>query len=448
METTWRIKQGATWHDGAPVTSDDLLFTVQVGQDRDLPLFSSPVYPIIAGVDALDPRTVVVKWKTPYIDADTLFSTSVGALLPKHLLGQAYQHDKERFTELPFWTTEFVGTGAFKLHEFVRDSYVALDAFDGYVNGRPRLDSIEVRFINDGNTMVANILAGTVEMYIGRGLSIDQGITVRDQWPRGRLEAVPAGAINLWPQLLTPDPQIITSLQFRRALAHAMDLPEITDVLTAGMGNPLVSFVKPSDPEYSEVQPSVVKYPYDPRKAMDAIAALGYSRGADGLFRNPSGETIPIEIRTLTADLNQKTTLSVVDYWRRAGVDASPLTIPPQRQGDGEWRATFPGFQILLGNISPIALHTSRSPLPSNNYQVTGNYPRYMNPEYDALADRYYATIPRPERMEVLRQIVHWQTDQALAVALFQYVDPALISHRLKNVVPGSRWNLQEWDVS
>lgn len=152
------------------------------------------------------------------------------------------------------------------------ETLVNAGGFDGYVDGRPKIDSLEVRFINDGNTMVANILAGTVEMYIGRGLSIEQGITARDRWSGGRLEAVPAGAINLWPQLLAADPQVITDLQFRRAMVHAMNLPEITDILTAGMGNPLQSFVKPSDLEYIDVQPSVVRYLYDPSKTIDMIS--------------------------------------------------------------------------------------------------------------------------------------------------------------------------------
>src|SRR5204863_7786775 len=120
--------------------------------------------------------------------------------------------------DLPYWTNEFVGAGAFKLKEFARDQYVILDAFDGYVNGRPKPDPLQVRFITDGNTMMANILAGNVELYIGRGLSIEQGNQVKDQWTGGKLFAVGANAINMWPQLLTPNPQVVTNLEFRRAL--------------------------------------------------------------------------------------------------------------------------------------------------------------------------------------------------------------------------------------
>lgn len=447
METVYRLRNGLTWHDGTPLTADDLVFTMQVGRDPDFPLFSSAQYASLGTVEVVDARSVVAKWTRPFIDADTLFSATTGLPLPRHILGPTYQNEKEKFEQVPYWTTEFVGTGPFKLREFVRDSHVSLEAFNGYVHGRPKIDLLDVRFLTDGNVMMANILSGAVEMYLGRGLSIEQGMQVRDQWTGGRLEPIGTNAINLWPQLLTPNPQIITDLQFRRALKHAIDMPEMTGILTAGLGNALESFVRPNDPEFNDVQSAIVRYPYDPRRSMEILTGLGYTRAADGIFRGPTGETISVEIRTLSADLNQKTTLSVVDYWRRVGVDASIFTIPPQRQGEAEFRANFPGFQILLGSISPIALHTSRAPLASNNFQVTGNYPRYMNPEYDALADRYYATIPRAERMEVLRQVIRWQTDQLLAVPLFQYVDPSLISNRLKNVVPNNTFNIHEWEA-
>src|SRR5436190_625396 len=90
MEMTWTISPRARWHDGTPLTAADLLFSVQVGQDKDLPLFRHPAYDSLESVEAPNAATVVAKWKAPYIWADDLFaSTSTGrpALatpLPRH----------------------------------------------------------------------------------------------------------------------------------------------------------------------------------------------------------------------------------------------------------------------------------------------------------------------------------------------------------------------------
>src|SRR5438093_3533847 len=44
METTWHIRDGAVWHDGTPVTADDMLFTFRVVQDKDIPIFNNAAY--------------------------------------------------------------------------------------------------------------------------------------------------------------------------------------------------------------------------------------------------------------------------------------------------------------------------------------------------------------------------------------------------------------------
>src|SRR5437016_2480920 len=54
MELTFRIREGARWHDGEPFTTDDLLFTVAAGQDPDVRVFKDPAYELLDGVDALD----------------------------------------------------------------------------------------------------------------------------------------------------------------------------------------------------------------------------------------------------------------------------------------------------------------------------------------------------------------------------------------------------------
>src|SRR5678815_3215057 len=58
MELTWKIRPGATWQDGTPVTSDDFIFSATVAQDRDLPVFGSPAWGQVERITAPDPSTV------------------------------------------------------------------------------------------------------------------------------------------------------------------------------------------------------------------------------------------------------------------------------------------------------------------------------------------------------------------------------------------------------
>src|SRR4030095_14283228 len=69
METTWKLRPGATWHDGTPFTSDDLLFTSTVVRDRELVIFRDRSFPFIEGIEAPDPQTITVRWTKPELPA-------------------------------------------------------------------------------------------------------------------------------------------------------------------------------------------------------------------------------------------------------------------------------------------------------------------------------------------------------------------------------------------
>jgi peptide/nickel transport system substrate-binding protein len=115
METSWSIRDGARWHDGTPLTADDLVFTLAVVQDKELPIFGDIAYASLDSARAVDSRTVVVKWKQPYIQADRLFTFALALPMPKHILEGPYSSDKSTFTEHPYWAEEFVGTGPFRI---------------------------------------------------------------------------------------------------------------------------------------------------------------------------------------------------------------------------------------------------------------------------------------------------------------------------------------------
>jgi ABC-type transport system substrate-binding protein len=162
-----------------------------------------------------------------------------------------------------------------------------------------------------------------------------------------------------------------------------------------------------------------------------------------------------VELRTVAVDLHQKTTFAVADDWQRAGVTVEPVVIPPARQGDLEYRALFPAFQIF-GAQSEIAylprLHSARTPLPESRWVGT-NYSRYRNPEWDGLIERLMATIPRAERTQVLGQVLHHMSDQLNLMPLFFREDTILVNKRvlhlsaLNSEGATHAWNAHAWDA-
>lgn len=454
METTWSIRAGARWHDGQPVRATDLGFTITVGLDRDLPEFGHAGFIALEGAEAVDERTVIVKWKRPYVDADSLFSEAFAQILPEHILRRVYEGDKSTVREDLYWTDRFVGTGPFRLREWARGSHAVLEAFDQYVLGRPKVDTIEVRFIPDSATMAANILAGEVDVTLGRTLTLEEATEVRDRWRSGRMDIGYKSWVAIFPQFIDPNPAVILDVRFRRALLHAIDRQQLADTFQGGLVPVAHSFLNPGQPQYAEIEARLPRYDYDARKAADMIEDVGYRKGPDGLYRDAENRRLEVEMRTIgvTAD---RAIFAVADYWRTVGVGVEPVIIPAARTGDTEYRATFPGFQIFQNPNDTDGLpniHPSQIPLAENNYRVRSNHSRYMNPQFGALLDRFASTIPRAERTEVLGQIIFHIADQLNIMGLYYGLEPTLIAQRVENVTARhSRsthtWNAHEWGI-
>jgi len=453
MQTTWKLRPGVTWHDGKPFTTEDLLFTVTAGRDPELSEFNSVAFASIDRVEAPDLLTITVHWRKPFVDADAMFAPGPGSApgyaepMPAHILGPLYREDKARVRESAYWTTEFVGTGAFQVREFVPGTMLRLEAYPQYTLGRPKIDEIEVRFITSTPTLVANVLAGEVQMTMGRGLSLEQGLAIRDQWQDGTMTVgVIPNWIPIYPQLLDPSPAVVANPQFRRALTHALDRQQMADDIQAGLVPVSDTIIAPTQREYRAIEPTLVRYPYDARRATEMIQGLGYTKGSDGMFVDQRGEPLSVEIRYVTAvDTTRLLSLATADYWKRIGVDTRPLVIPPQLNQDREYRASFPGFELVNqpGGAAGVQglLHSAGAPLPSNNYRASSgayNRSRYMNSEYDAMLERYSATIPRAERNQVLAQVIHHLTDQALLIGTVFGLQPQATANRIKNTRVGA----------
>jgi peptide/nickel transport system substrate-binding protein len=466
METTWRIRERAAWQDGVPFTADDVVFTATVARDKQLAILQEAAFDAIESVEAPDSRTVLVRWHKPYIWADGLLSIAGGGTIlpmPRHLLQDAYLGDRPTFTQLRYWGPDFVGTGPFKLREFVVDSHLVVAANDLYVHGRPKIDEIEVRFIGDFSVMVANILAGAVEMTLGRGLSLEQGIEASSRWRDGRMEYVLTTINALFPQFINPSPPVVADLIFRRALLHAVDRQQMSDVLQGGVSpvahNPLIP-----GPEARAVEASVVRYEHDPPRAAQLISGLGYARGLDGLFRadgsgrpdasgrDAAGGPLTVRIQTTQDDLREKLLPVIGDHWRQAGVAMEPVLISRQASSDRQLRSEFASFDFTRQPTDLTRYHSTQVPFPENNYRGS-NRTRYRSAELDTLIDRYLVTVPRDERTHVLGQMVHHVTENVVILGLFFIAEPVLITNRLVNVptiTSGEAmhtWNVHEWDL-
>lgn len=456
MEVTWKLRDGAVWHDGAPFTAEDLAFTVATGQDPELPAFGNVIYSMIERAETPDPRTFVATWKGPFIGANTLFTRERGLPLPKHILQAPYQESKATIRDHPYWGEEFVGTGPYKLRELVRGSHLIFDANDRYVLGRPKIDVIEVKFTPDANTLITTLLANSAEITLGARLSIDQALQIQDSWREGSVIFNPGGWLVAMPQFINPNPPLLLDVRLRRALQHAINRQVIVDDLLYGKTQICDAPIAPIEADFKEVESAIPRYPYDPQRVGQLMAELGYTRGPDGALQDAYRQRLTIEARTNNQlDTQVKAAAIVADFWRRSGFTIEEVVYGQQRVADREYRHTRPGFEILgfgLPSESFANFHSKQIPSAETNW-LGQNRTRYSNPEYDALIDTYFVTIPRQERIQVLRKIVQHFGEQLILLPLTYTTNHVAVGHRIKNVTGRGPnwtegWNAEQWEIA
>jgi len=457
METRLTLKSGARWHDGAPLTTKDFLFSDEVYLDKSIPqtFVNARNYPTVRGyidkMEAIDDRTLVVHWNRPYILAN-IFSPE---MMPAHILEETFRQSPQSVTIQPWLTTDYVGTGPFKLKEFVPGSYMDLTAFDGYALGRPKLDQVQVKFIPDSGTMLANMLSGAGDLATGTGPNVTQAQELKSQNWDGQVSAnVGATYLHLFAQYIDPAHPVITDKRFHKALMYALDRQELVDTFQSGYGG--ISHIpwSTSDPDYNDIVAQVEKYPFDVNRAAAMFQSLGYAKGSDGYLRNTTtGQRLEqIEFRTTGEQVFQVRMLAAMsDYFKNVGLDINQVVVPQERTADRVYRVTNPGLEELQFGYGPSQLisfmHSSLLPTAANGY-TSGNYPRYSNRQWDALLEKYAVTIVPAERKQVLTDTMVYLSDELMDMSIIYGVSVQFASKRMAGVTEVNPiWTAEAWDL-
>ena len=426
METTWKLKPNLTWHDGTPLTAEDFVFAWHVYATPQLGAATSPPIGVMEEVLAPDPRTLVIRWRTPYPEAGALTDgTRTGfQALPRHLLQESFQElDPVAFAALPFWTTDYVGLGPYRIDRWEPGTFISARAFDGYVLGRPKIDRIELRFIPDPQTAVANLLSGEAHFVGDFILSVTEGETLEREFPQRGGGTVLYSPVSLRSSVVQLRPEAVETpalldVRVRRAVASGIDAATAVEVLTSNKGIPTGTLTSPRMPFYPEIERVIRKYTYDPRQAQQLMDEAGYVKGADGFFASRDGQPVRFTMATSAGVKNESEAATYVDSLRRAGFDVSQRVLPAAQIGDPEQRALLPGLQIRGGGSELVNYTSEQIPRSTNRWRGE-NRGGWSSSEYDRLFQAYTSTLAESERIGHLAQLERVLTDELPVIPHF-----------------------------
>jgi peptide/nickel transport system substrate-binding protein len=456
MQTTYRLRPDLVWHDGTPLTAGDFAFAHRLNNARiEWGLSVSAISPLeqraIQDIEAPDARTLVINWKQAYADA---FAPELWPL-PRHILEATFETGQpELLGAHPYWTTEHIGVGPYRLTRWEQGAFIEASAFGRFALGRPKIERMRVTWSRDANVTVARLLSGDAHITMDRSIYAQDAAILRTEWVAkgaGTIVSSP-GWLRFLASQHRPEhaaPASLLDVRTRRAVASALDRQAIADAMLDGEGTPADSMAPPSAGIYPAVERAITKNPYDLRRTEQLLGEVGYTKGPDGLFTGFRPEVLG----TSEGDEGREATI-VADYMHRAGIDVQlRLVQRAQLAQSDELKATYPGFRTNQSTpdskLSADRMLGSRAATAENRWSGT-NKMGWSHAEHDRLYDQFTRALNRAQRTEILVQIMKITNEEMAYIPM--YFTPDLVAHTAELVGPVARGletsrhaNLHEW---
>ena len=256
------------------------------------------------------------------------------------------------FANLPYWNKNFVGAGAFKVVEWDQGSRMELEAFNDFVLGRPKIDRMTFKTVEDTNTNLAAVLAGEVDFCMRSTISFDGAMILREQWEKqGKGKVLTSPASWTWLNLSRDNPWF-NDVRVRRALLHAIDRDTMTQNIFKG--ERIISHfpMGRARKSYKKALATATIYKHDPERAKKLLAEAGWKPGADGVLVNGKGERMEFEFRCTAERRDHEQAQAIIaDYWKKIGVRTVIKNMPNRLLNSAENRSRWPGAFIGSHNV-------------------------------------------------------------------------------------------------
>ncbi|REE95753.1 ABC transporter substrate-binding protein [Thermomonospora umbrina] len=374
-EYTFTLRKGLTWHDGRPLTSRDVRFTLDAVRraGADAPL--SRNFRAVETVEAPDDTTVRVRLSRPF--APLLDALAVG-VLPEHVLRG------KKITDADFGRRP-VGAGPFRLVAFKPGRYAELESFGGYYEGAPKLKKIVIKYVPDDTARLVQLRNGEVD---AAHVQPQQAAKVRGDDDL-RLEVHPTADYRAL--MLNMKQPVFADRRVRQALNYAVDRDAIVKSVVLGYGRPATG---PLDESPFKIE---APFKLDPAKVNELMRAAGYTRDGNAPW-SKGGTPLTFELSTFAEDSLRVAILNVAaTQLKQQGFNVVPKPQPKEwvRSHWGDLQAFVVGWGTPYDADSSVF-----GPFHSSEALDKGgsNYGTYANADVDRALERGRDTMDPAER--------------------------------------------------
>lgn len=445
LSIVFKLNPQARWHDGQPVTSADVRYTVGLLKDPEVISVSASALAEVDSVSTPDAKTAVVWFARRSPEQFYNFAFNV-VPVPEHLLRDA---DRANLAMHPL-SRRPVGSGPFRFVRWEPRSLLEVAADTVHYLARPKLDRVIWMLNPDVTAALVNVLAGQIDAL--EIVSPDGMTRIAGQ---ATVAAVPYASPNYGylgfnfrdpANAARPHP-LFGDRELRRALAMAIDraalLRNVYDTLASLGAGPFARGLSTSDT-------TLVLPPFDSAGADRLLDSLGWKdQNSDGV-REKAGRSLRFGIMTPSSSAGRRRYAELIQaqlkpHGVQVDVDLGDFAVFIARAGDGK-------FDAILNNWGAVPSPSSiRDQWRSATGKTRGNnYQLYGNPVVDAAIDSATAESDPARSRAHYRRAYQGIIDDVAAVWLFEIRSFMALNKRVQPAIsPADFWwrHLRLWSI-
>ncbi|HET7036136.1 MAG TPA: ABC transporter substrate-binding protein [Thermomicrobiaceae bacterium] len=386
MTYTFNLKNGVKFHDGTDFSSADVKYTFEFYSDASKGSVIATNFLNMDTVDTPDEATAVIKMKAP----NAAF-ISRGA--PTFIVQSKYHAQVGEKT----YRTKPIGTGPFKLKEWVSSDHTTVEAFADHFRGAPHLNTVTEKNVPEASVRKVALDTGNADSSCWVLLPQDD-LALNKETDKFTSFISLSISVNHFP--INNTRPFFADKAVRQALMHAIDRQKVIDTVFQGAAVLATANLAPNIKAW--YNPDVTKYDYDPAKAKQMLDAAGWAVGPDGI-RAKGGQKFSFTCWVLSGDQARKPEAELVQqYFKAVNVDMQiqeqPATniLAQLEQGKGD--ASLFNWTYGGGDGEPDASDTLRS-------DAATNFSQYKNPQMDQLLDQGLKEVDPAKRKQIYDQV-------------------------------------------
>ena len=449
LTITMNLRDGLTWSDGEPLTSEDFRFTWAMTVDPKNTVASTYPYDLITAVETPDPQTVVMKFEEPFAPWQTLWY----GIIPAHVLQPVY--DADGTLDNAEWNNNpTVGCGPYNFAEWESGSFARFVRNDNFYDTPAKIDEIFIRFVPDDTAQTNALVAGDADL----GLFVPYSETPKLKEAGIEIMVEPSGyneGIFFQVSEEFSHPAML-DVNVRKAIAMAINRDAFNEDVNLGVVKTPASFWD-ALPYYNDPAPE--PYPYDPEAAKKLLDEAGWVDSNGDGTRDKDGVEFVIQHGATTREVRQEFQAVAQQQLADVGIKLEILNYDsdlffssyadqgPTYSGEldlQEWSDSpsgFPDPDIYYWLCSEIP--TAENPSGSNSFFL-------CDEELDALIQLQSTQLDPVERQKTISQINQIFYDKVYWLGLWQDPDvwavgPRLTGVKFSGVTPF--YNITEWDI-